>query len=196
LHRQLYGFTYPERAVQVYAARVEMTGRTPKPTPATRPLHRRRAKPASRTPAYFDGRWCDTPVYGRDRLRPGDHFAGPAIVLEPTSTIVVEPGWSAELTARGEVLLTAESLPGVQDDRQCASGGVQSVVGACDPVTLELFNSHFANIGEQMGATLQKTALSSGSTSPARSTMPRVTWWPMRRTSPCIWVLWDSASSA
>ncbi|MHC4065862.1 MAG: hydantoinase B/oxoprolinase family protein [Planctomycetota bacterium] len=160
LHLQLYGFTYAERAVQVYAARVEMTGRTAKPTPATRLMHRRRAKPTSRAPAYFDGQRRDAPVYRRDQLRPGDHFAGPAIVLEPTSTIVVEPSWSAMLTARGEVLLTAESLPSVQDDRQSASDGVQSVVEACDPVTLELFNSHFANIAEQMGATLQKTALS------------------------------------
>jgi N-methylhydantoinase A len=43
-------------------------------------------------PVYFDGKFQDTRVYDRDLLRPGDRFAGPAIVSEYSSATVLPPG--------------------------------------------------------------------------------------------------------
>ena len=40
-----------------------------------------------------------TPVVARDGLQPGDAIKGPAIIAERTTTVVIEPGWQAALTA-------------------------------------------------------------------------------------------------
>lgn len=82
---------------------------------------------------------------------------GPAIVLEPSSTIVVEPGWSAELGARGEVLLADLMAP---RHPPAEARGATAARASADPVNLELFNNHFVAIADQMGATLQRIALS------------------------------------
>ena len=46
---------------------------------------------------YFDGAFLSTPIYGRARLRPGNRFAGPAIVTEMDSTTVVLPNFTGEV---------------------------------------------------------------------------------------------------
>ncbi|MCT8973422.1 hydantoinase/oxoprolinase family protein [Microbaculum marinisediminis] len=44
---------------------------------------------------YADGNWHEAAIYGRDRLRPGDAFAGPAVVQQIDATTVIEPGATA-----------------------------------------------------------------------------------------------------
>jgi 5-oxoprolinase (ATP-hydrolysing) len=91
-------------------------------------------------------------------MRPGHRFDGPGIVLEATGTIVVEPGWRAEMTDTGDILLTDQSA--AEPNRRTASGQDRGRPAPCDPITLELFNNQFAGIAEQMGAMLERTALS------------------------------------
>lgn len=50
------------------------------------------------------GRWA-TPIYRGAALMPGARIAGPAIVEEPTTTIVVYPGLWSELSAAGNYVL-------------------------------------------------------------------------------------------
>ena len=80
-------------------------------------------------------------------------FAGPAIVCEPTSTTVIDPGWQGEVLSGGELLLTDRR--GVRRQPLRATVATES-----DPVMLEVFNNHFAGIAEQMGITLRNTATS------------------------------------
>jgi 5-oxoprolinase (ATP-hydrolysing) len=75
---------------------------------------------------------------------------GPAIITEPNSTIVIEPGWQAVLNDRAELLLT----------RVVAKERAHAIGTAVDPVMLEIFNNLFMSIAEQMGSTLQNTASS------------------------------------
>ncbi len=158
LHRQLYGFAFPGRPVEVYAARMELVGETEKPPRVRRPPQPRRPEPDQHTQVYFDGAYCDAAVYLRDALRPGDQIDGLAIIIEPTATIVVEPGWSAEVTSENNVLLT----DGAGERGWAGAPATQGIddLDRPDPVQLELFNNHFASIAEQMGAVLQKTAVS------------------------------------
>ena len=44
-------------------------------------------------------------VYTRETLAPGHKVTGPAIIIEPHQTVVVEPGWQAELTAKNHLVL-------------------------------------------------------------------------------------------
>ena len=108
LHEQLYGYRREGRALEIVAARVEVVGTLPEPLdPAVEPVLRR-PTPSTTTETWFDGKPHATPVFFREEIRPGDEFDGPAIVCEPTSTVVVDPGFRATILSRGELLL-AES---------------------------------------------------------------------------------------
>jgi N-methylhydantoinase A len=44
-------------------------------------------------------------VYTGELLGAGDRIAGPAVIEEVTTTIVIEPGWTAELAPSGVYVL-------------------------------------------------------------------------------------------
>jgi 5-oxoprolinase (ATP-hydrolysing) len=81
---------------------------------------------------------------------PGCQALGPALVIEANQTIVVEPGWRAEITSNNHVLLR----------RVEAKKNVSALGTEADPIMLEIFNNLFMSIAEQMGVTLQNTAYS------------------------------------
>jgi 5-oxoprolinase (ATP-hydrolysing) len=103
-----------------------------------------------RARVFMAQREWDTPVYERDRLPTDRRIAGPAIIFDRTSTTVVEPGWGATASARGDLVLERiEALP------------ARVAIGThADPVQLEIFNNLFMAIAEQMGVALQSTAYS------------------------------------
>ena len=59
-----------------------------------------------RRPAWFGGRFEDTPVYDGDRVGAGHVIHGPAIVEERFTTIVIQPGHRAELDRFGNYEIT------------------------------------------------------------------------------------------
>ena len=61
--------------------------------------------PASRSRFFSDGAWHDAGVYLRARFPPGHRIEGAALIIEPHQTIVVEPGWAAEATAKNHIVL-------------------------------------------------------------------------------------------
>ena len=153
-HCRRYGFAVPGKAQIVEAISVEAVGRAAQvhhsflsDSPRTAPLAAR-AVVRLWAGQGVDGRWHDAPLYERDDLRPGDQIYGPAIVIEKNSTNVIEPGWQLEFTALGNIVLT-RSVPAA---RHVALGT------AVNPVMLEIFNSLFMSIAEQMGSTLEKTS--------------------------------------
>ena len=91
-----------------------------------------------------------TALFTRDQLRPGDAVPGPAIIIEPHQTVVVEHGWRATLTAKNHLVLKR-----VTTLRRARAIGTKA-----DPVMLEIFNNLFMSIAEQMGVSLQNTASS------------------------------------
>ncbi|NEE54496.1 5-oxoprolinase, partial [Streptomyces sp. SID8455] len=97
---------------------------------------------------YAEGREQQAPLYRREDLHPTDTVTGPAVVAEDDATTVVDPGWQAAGSATGHLVLTrARPRPD------------WTAVGTCvDPVMLEVFNSLFMSIAEQMGVRLENTA--------------------------------------
>ncbi|MDP7135541.1 MAG: hydantoinase B/oxoprolinase family protein, partial [Planctomycetota bacterium] len=87
-------------------------------------------------------------IFAREVLLPGHRMTGPAIVIEPTATTVIDSGWQATMTARGHLLLT-RAVP--RPSRVAIGTNV-------DPVMLEIFNNLFMSIAEQMGSVLENTA--------------------------------------
>ncbi len=149
-HQQLYGHSHKGRGIELVNVRVEMVGHTHKPEFPTQKENPYEPEPLESTKIHFDGKPFEAPIYERERLTPGAIIQGPAMILEEISTIVVEPGWTAKLTERFDLVLTDEN----EEDRH------ELLSTKADPVYLELFNNHFSHIAEQMGVTLQKISLS------------------------------------
>jgi 5-oxoprolinase (ATP-hydrolysing) len=148
-HRQLYGYVYEGRPLEIVAARSEVSGSAADVSIDARPAQRRRPDPSATTRTFFDAAWHTCGVFFRGSLVPGDIIVGPAIVCEDSSTAVIDPGWQAEVLARGELLL-----------RDIGRGAHKPVSTECDVVMLEVFNNLFAGTAEQMGIALRNTASS------------------------------------
>jgi N-methylhydantoinase A len=77
--------------------------------PALEPPRRKGEQAAQaerRRQAYFAGGLVDTPIFLGDQLNVGAVIEGPAIIEEPTSTLVVYPGSVANVSAGGRYILT------------------------------------------------------------------------------------------
>ncbi|MGI9475285.1 MAG: hydantoinase B/oxoprolinase family protein [Hyphomicrobiaceae bacterium] len=154
-HRQRYGFISPEKkvfaaAIEVEAsgggARIEATG-----APGTDQTEVAGELPATdaRVKFFSNRAWQEGPVYTRAQLSKGVAVSGPALIIEPHQTVVIEPGWRLEVT-RDDNLVMRRIEP-----RQ------REVLGKeADPVLLEVFNNLFMSIAEQMGEALRNTAQS------------------------------------
>lgn len=105
--------------------------------------------PSFRKKVWFDGVQRETPVFERQKMKPGAQIKGPSIILDPHSTIVIEPGWNAVVTKNGTTKL-----------QKVDSLGIESRETELEAVKLELFTNRFSSIAEEMGEMLQRTALS------------------------------------
>jgi len=150
-HKARFGFIDRSKQMVVEAVSVEAVGGGAKfSEKATKRARGKLPPPARRTRFFSQGAWHKANVYTRDQLKVGAKIKGAAIIIEPHQTIVVEPGWQAELTAKNHLVLTrAKKLK-----RTYAIGT------HADPVMLEVFNNLFMSIAEQMGVSLQNTAYS------------------------------------
>ncbi|HEX5499895.1 MAG TPA: hydantoinase B/oxoprolinase family protein, partial [Thermomicrobiales bacterium] len=148
-HERLYGYRREGRPLEIVAARVEAVGRSHEESPPPAAAAARRASPEATAVAWFDAVERVAAVYDRAALAPGDTLDGPAIIHETSSTTIVDPGWTGQILAGGELLLS-DRAGAIRDE----------VATAADPVMLEIFNNQFAGIAEQMGITLRNTASS------------------------------------
>jgi 5-oxoprolinase (ATP-hydrolysing) len=148
-HRRRYGFIVAGKAQIVEAVAVEVVGMMDRHQDAPVPLRTEGAPEAIAQVSIFTaGKAHLAGVYDRLKLLAGDRVQGPAMIIEPTGTNVIEPGWEAELTERGHLVLTRI----VPLEKSFAVGTT------VDPVMLEVFNNLFMSIAEQMGSTLENTS--------------------------------------
>ncbi len=98
-HHERYGYEDATAEVELVTVRVSVWGPAPalalggSSATATRPTPHR---------AVFDGVHRDTLLW-RGELAPGTRLPGPAVCALPESTLVIAPGWSGEVDARGNV---------------------------------------------------------------------------------------------
>jgi 5-oxoprolinase (ATP-hydrolysing) len=150
-HKAQFGFIDRTKDLVIEAVSVEAVGGGARFREKIHKTKRRKLPvPAQRTRFFSSDKWQRANVYLRAALTAGDKVKGPAIVVEPHQTVVVENGWQAELTARDHLLLKR-----VQKLARARAIGTHA-----DPVMLEVFNNLFMSIAEQMGVALQNTAYS------------------------------------
>ncbi|MEA5392240.1 hydantoinase B/oxoprolinase family protein [Cyanobium gracile UHCC 0139] len=167
-HRQRFGFVVPDEPLVAERLQVEVGAPAPE-TPAgfvraaELPEAADPPEPSEWVPLCLAEEhgggsgaamvWRQVPLWRREQLAAGQRIAGPALVVEPTGTTVLEPGWGGRVLAGGELLL----------ERQAPSAGAALAtgsVGVVDPVRLELYNHRFAAIAEQMGERLRQCSRS------------------------------------
>ncbi|MCD1644345.1 hydantoinase B/oxoprolinase family protein [Aurantimonas coralicida] len=158
-HRAQFGFVYEDRPIVVENVSVEGAERRETVVDASEGNVAAYDAEASETGRiYTGGAEREAGIFRREALELGARIAGPALIVEPNQTIVVEPGWSAGITVNNDVLLTRTE----KKARHAALGTARAGSGeaGADPVLLEVFNNLFMSIAEQMGVTLQNTASS------------------------------------
>jgi 5-oxoprolinase (ATP-hydrolysing) len=150
-HKARFGFIDRGKQLVVEAVSVEAVGGGAKFRERKHKTSRAKLPSPARTTQFFsNGKWNKAAVYTREQLSPGHKVKGPAIIIEPHQTIVLEDGWRAEITAKNHLVLK----------RVVALQRTKAVGTKADPIMLEVFNNLFMSIAEQMGVSLQNTAYS------------------------------------
>ncbi len=150
-YRQRFSFLIPGRSLVIESAMAEAAGggeaASPSPPSMAQDMESS-ARAADTVRMHIGGRDRDCPLYRSLDLQRGQVINGPALVADASSTTVLEAGWRAKMTERGDMLL-----------ERLAPRPAQRAIGTdADPVMLEIFNNLFMSIAEQMGYRLQNTA--------------------------------------
>ncbi|TRD12798.1 5-oxoprolinase [Erythrobacter insulae] len=150
-HKSQYGFTAKDKGVLLDTLIVESSAGGESITNSVQagPLGAL-PDPVSSTRVFTKGAWHNAPVFEIGQLAHGHRISGPAIITEPTGTIVIEPGWDAAINRHGHLILNANER----------AEKAKVVSTEADPVMLEIFNNLFRSIAEQMGIILRNTSQS------------------------------------
>lgn len=106
-HRRLYGHDFPDREVEAVSLHLHFLAPGP-----TGEMLRLEPQSVSRVSLPRCGRvWLPEgpaiiPFHDRGELQPGEAFAGPALVVEDYATLLILPGFRAEVLAQGHLLLS------------------------------------------------------------------------------------------
>ena len=123
-HEQRYGYRDQTADIELVNMRASVWGPAPALAPRTadRAGHARApgtdtrpvdTRPTDTRPVFFNGRALPTTIL-RGEPQPGTTLSGPALCALPDSTVLVPPGWGAEVDSYGTLLLRStgpSSLP-------------------------------------------------------------------------------------
>jgi N-methylhydantoinase A len=107
LHQRRFGFCDRGRQLEIVTLRVRLRVPGPEfaPTQQTEIDGDGKDARTGERPVHFDGAWRATPIYARERLRPGDRISGPALVIEYSSTTVLPPGCHLRVDGYGALVI-------------------------------------------------------------------------------------------
>ena len=148
-----YGFTLKGRDLLVDNVRCRASMHQPPRGRAPIPVQSTPVQSDSAVRVAFENGPQSAKLYHLASLGAGANLVGPAIILDENSTILVEPGCEAQVTPYGDVILRVHPM---QRHPTCQVEDVQVV----DPIMLSIFANRFMGIAEQMGRSLQRTAIS------------------------------------
>lgn len=99
----------------------------------------------------LNGAWREVATCEREELLPGARLDSPCLIYERYSVTVVNPGWQTEVDRNGAIIATnkrdAVDTQAIAETRPAA-------------VRLELFTHRLETIAQEMGVSLQRTAVS------------------------------------
>lgn len=147
--RARFGFA-AEGALMVEGVRVEAVLRSAHLDVAVAHLPEVSGPPAEYVRIHSGGAFHEAPLWRRQDLAAGFVARGPALIVDPVSTTVIEPDWQVRVDAIGNLILT----------RAVPRAAAVAQDTALDPVRLEIMGALFMAVAEEMGAALQHSASS------------------------------------
>lgn len=107
-HQQRYGYTQPQAQVELVTIRLKATTPATPPTLPRYPLSQQRVEAAviGQKMVWFEQKPQLTTLYDRAKLQHGQVFVGPAVVFQYDTTLVIPPGWQAEIDPFHNCLLS------------------------------------------------------------------------------------------
>lgn len=146
---QSYGFFDEDKAIEIETIMVE-GHRAPFTLSKERSnVENKHQIKAEAIRIYTKGQFHEAPCYDANQLKQDKQIQGPALIIYPNTTFVVEPGWSVSLDAQDCLIAT-------QQEKNKPYHGMTNL----NPILLEIFNKSFMHIATQMGYVLANTASS------------------------------------
>ncbi|NJO44798.1 MAG: 5-oxoprolinase [Oscillatoriales cyanobacterium RM2_1_1] len=106
-HQTIYGFLRPDQTLMIESIAAEVIQHMETPEEPVLTWSRSEAPiPTAIVPMFTARSWRKTPLFQRTDLQPGDTLFGPAIIIEPTGTNVIELGWQAQISDRNGLILS------------------------------------------------------------------------------------------
>ncbi|MDB6014237.1 MAG: hypothetical protein JWL65_6487 [Gammaproteobacteria bacterium] len=172
-HLRRFGFAAKGLRIVIDAVRVEARMSSIDAGSLRLPEARAQGELPATARAWF-GSWQEVPLLSSASLT--EVVRGPALIVEPNSTLVLEPGWQARRLAGGELMLEVDGSTNARASARAglaaadltarsghagsATPGDASPDDATLPARIEIFNNLFMHIAEQMGEVLKSTAQS------------------------------------
>ncbi|MGW3949545.1 hydantoinase/oxoprolinase family protein [Streptomyces sp. NPDC004752] len=105
-HERLFAFRDDSAGLEFISWKARLTAHLDTRHPPVPKVSRTHGAPSKTRSCFFGqaGR-IDTAVYLSQDLRPGQQVTGPAIIQEPTTTLVVYPGMATEVSGSGNYIL-------------------------------------------------------------------------------------------
>ncbi len=148
-YQQRFAFLMRERGIVIDSVSVETIGESDQSVTQLSPAQAS-GNPVS-VDVYSEGKWQSAPLYPRDSIAVNQTINGPVIIAEANATTLVAAGWQAVLTEQNNIVMR-RVVPLKQS--------IAANKNKANPILLEVFNSLFMSIAEQMGFALQNTAYS------------------------------------
>ena len=111
-HRRVFAVDEPGQYLECLVWKSRAVAVTRKPPVGARPADPAAAPPGSGTAYFRDTGHLETPLLTGPALAAGTVVTGPAIIREPTTTVVVYPGSSATVTPLGNYLIAIDPPAG------------------------------------------------------------------------------------
>jgi N-methylhydantoinase A/acetone carboxylase, beta subunit len=116
-HEQRFGYSDPDKEVQIVNVRLKGYGRTEHPSLVRQQKHATtEARTMSRQKIYFAGTTSaeayDAPRYQREQCVAGTVFTGPALITQYDTTTVIPPRWQGRVDAVGNLILEQQEEQG------------------------------------------------------------------------------------
>ncbi|MEY9977564.1 hydantoinase/oxoprolinase family protein [Lysinibacillus sp. RC79] len=106
-HEREFAFSDKDQTVEIFGLRVTAIGTVPKPNFLQYVSEGSLEDAFKETrPVYFEDKYIETNVYNRDKIPVYSQFAGPAIIDQLDTTTVIPPGFTAEVDAYKNIIIT------------------------------------------------------------------------------------------
>jgi N-methylhydantoinase A len=107
LHRQRYGFSDPDKPIEIVNLRLRMTAAAEPYAPVYNESHQQNVGATwyAEKEVYFDGKFVRSRLYRREELASGTVIRGPAMITEYTSTTLLPPDYMTEVDGVGNLVI-------------------------------------------------------------------------------------------